>query len=46
VAVVSRRRGRPYQPYPARRSAWLPRLLVVIVAVALVLTVLAYAFTR
>jgi hypothetical protein len=46
VAVVSRRRGRPYQPYPARRSAWLPRLLVIVVAVALVLTILAYAFTR
>jgi hypothetical protein len=47
VALVSRRRrGRPYQPYPARRSTWVARLLVVIVGVALVITVLAYAFTR
>jgi hypothetical protein len=46
MAIVSRRRGRPYQPYPARRSGWMARLLVIIVAVALVLTILAYAFTR
>jgi hypothetical protein len=44
--VTRRRRGRPYQPYPARNSAWVARLLVVIVGVALVITVLAYAFTR
>ena len=45
--MTRRRRGRPYQPYPARNSAWVARLLVgLIVGVALVITVLAYAFTR
>jgi len=44
--MTRRRRGRPYQPYPTRGSAWGARLLVVIVGVALVITVLAYAFTR
>jgi len=37
---VTRRRGRPYQPYPQRTSNWRARLLVAIVAVALVVTVL------
>jgi hypothetical protein len=41
-----RRRGRPYQPYPPGRGSWIARLLVVLVGVALVITVLAYAFTR
>lgn len=41
-----RRRGRPYQPYPLRRSAWVARLLVLVVAVALLLGALAFAFTR
>jgi hypothetical protein len=40
VAIVTRRRGRPYQPYPQRTSNWKARLLVAIVAVALVVTVL------
>ena len=44
--MTRRRRGRPYQPYPPRSSAWAARLLVIIVGVALVITVLAYAFTR
>jgi hypothetical protein len=42
----SRRRGRPYQPYPQRSNTWIARLVVVIVGLALVITVLAYAFTR
>lgn len=37
---MTRRRGRPYQPYPQRSSRWRARLLVALVAVALVITVL------
>ena len=44
--MTRRRRGRPYQPYPPRRSGWLARLLVVLVGVALVVTIIAIAFTR
>jgi len=44
--VTRRRRGRPYQPYPERRSNWGARLLVVLVGVALVVTIIAFAFTR
>ena len=36
-----RRRGRPYQPLPARRNAWVARLLVVAVGVVLILGSLA-----
>jgi len=48
VARVTRRRrsGRPYQPYPARSSAWVARLLVVLVGVAMVIGALAFAFVR
>jgi hypothetical protein len=42
--MTRRRRGRPYQPYPERRTASLARLLVVLVAIAVVVT-LAAAFT-
>lgn len=41
-----RRRGRPYQPYPQRRNPWVARMLVVLVGVALVVTIVAFAFTR
>lgn len=41
-----RRRGRPYQPYPERRNPWVARMLVVLVGVALVVTIVAFAFTR
>ncbi len=44
--MTRRKRGRPYQPYPERRSNWVARLLVVIVGVALLVTVIAFAFTR
>lgn len=37
---MTRRRGRPYQPYPQRNANWKARLLVALVAVALVVTVL------
>jgi hypothetical protein len=37
-----RRKGRPYQPLPERRSsAWLARLVIVFVGIALVLGSLA-----
>jgi hypothetical protein len=38
-----RRRGRPYQPLPARRSsAWIARLVIVAVGLILVLGSLAF----
>jgi len=38
-----RRRGRPYQPLPEKRSsAWIARLLVVAIGVILVLGSLAF----
>lgn len=43
---MSRRRGRPYQPYPPRETNWRARLLVLVVGVALVLTVLILSFSR
>lgn len=44
--MTRRRRGRPYQPYPARENRWVARLLVVLVGIALVVTIVAFAFTR
>jgi hypothetical protein len=42
-----RRRGRPYQPMPPRRSgAWLARVLVFVVAVTLLLGGLVIVFGR
>jgi len=38
-----RRRGRPYQPLPERRSsAWIARLLVVAIGIILILGSLAF----
>ncbi|MEO6578303.1 MAG: hypothetical protein ABIO99_05325 [Candidatus Limnocylindria bacterium] len=38
-----RRKGRPYQPLPARRSnAWIARLLVIAVGVILIVGSLAF----
>lgn len=38
-----RRRGRPYQPLPTRRSnAWIAKLLVVAIGIILVLGSLAF----
>jgi hypothetical protein len=38
-----RRRGRPYQPLPARRSsAWIARLVVVAVGLILIIGSLAF----
>ena len=44
---MSRRgRGRPYQPYPPRRTNWAARVMVLVVGIALVLTVLILSFSR
>lgn len=43
---MTRRRGRPYQPYPARNRQWVARVLVLLVAVGIVLTAVAFAFSR
>ena len=41
-----RRSGRPYQPYPQRRSHWGARILIVLVGLALFVGVVAIAFSR
>ncbi len=41
-----RRTGRPYQPYPERRSNWGARILIVLVGLALFIGVIAIAFSR
>ena len=43
---MTRRRGRPYQPYKPRNRQWVLRLLVVVVAVGIALTAVAFSFTR
>lgn len=42
----SGRRGRPYQPYPERRTNWMARLLVVFVAFVMIAGIAILAFTR
>jgi len=46
VSGRRRRSGRPYQPYPERRSNWKARVLVVFVALILVLGFAILTFTR
>jgi hypothetical protein len=43
---MTRRRGRPYQPYPARNRQWIARLLVLLVVVGILLAGVAIAFSR
>jgi hypothetical protein len=45
---VSRRsrKGRPYQPYPERRTNWAARLVIVVVAFIMVAGIAILAFTR
>lgn len=40
------RRGRPYQPYPERRTNWLARLLIVFVAFVMVAGFAILTFAR
>ena len=42
----SQRRGRPYQPLPARRVNWGARLVIVIVAFILVVGFAILSFAR
>ena len=42
----SQRRGRPYQPLPARRANWGARLVIVIVAFVLVAGFAILSFAR
>ena len=44
--MTRRRKGRPYQPYPARSSNWGARLVIVIVGFILVLGIAVLAFGR
>jgi hypothetical protein len=37
-----RRKGRPYQPLPARRNPWLARFVIVVVGVVLIFGSLAF----
>jgi hypothetical protein len=42
----SSRRGRPYQPLPARRNSWVARLVIVVVAFVLVAGFAILSFAR
>lgn len=42
----SGRKGRPYQPYPERRTNWAARLVIVAVAFIMVAGIAILAFTR
>jgi len=41
VSRSQRKRGRPYQPMPARRNPWIARLLVMAIGILLVFGSLA-----
>jgi hypothetical protein len=41
-----RGRGRPYQPYPERRTNWGPRLLIVAIAFIMVAGFAVLTFVR
>ena len=42
----SKKGGRPYQPYPAQRTNWMARFIILAVIAFLVLSVVAVAITR
>ena len=44
--MTRRRRGRPYQPYPARRSNWGARIVIVLVGLIMILGFAVLTFTR
>jgi hypothetical protein len=44
--MTRRRKGRPYQPYPARTTNWAARLVIVAVGFIMVLGIAVLAFTR
>ncbi|HEX2193765.1 MAG TPA: hypothetical protein VHK63_02250 [Candidatus Limnocylindria bacterium] len=43
---MSRRRGRPYQPYPERRTNWGARLLIVAIAFVMIAGFAVLTFAR
>ena len=44
--MTRRRKGRAYQPYPARRSNWAARLVIVAIGFIMVLGIAVLAFSR
>ena len=44
--MTRRRKGRPYQPYPARGSSWGARLVIVAIGFIMVLGIAILAFGR
>jgi hypothetical protein len=44
--MTRRRKGRPYQPYPARNSNWAARLVIVVIGFIMVVGIAILAFTR
>ena len=42
----SRKSGRPYQPYPTRRTNWTARIIILAVVAFLVLSAVAVAIGR
>jgi hypothetical protein len=44
--VSRRRKGRPYQPYPARSVNWGARLIIVAVGFIMVVGIAILTFTR
>jgi hypothetical protein len=44
--MTRRRKGRPYQPYPARSTNWSARLLIVAIGFIMVLGIAVLAFTQ
>ena len=44
--MTRRRRGRPYQPYPARTTHWAARLVIVAIGFIMVIGIAVLAFSR
>jgi hypothetical protein len=44
--MTRRRRGRPYQPYPLRRTNWGARIVIVVVGFIMILGFAVLTFTH
>ena len=44
--MTRRRKGRPYQPYPARTTNWAARLVIVAIGFIMVIGIAVLAFSR
>ena len=44
--MTRRRRGRPYQPYPARTTNWGARLVIVVIGFIMVIGIAVLAFSQ